>query len=83
MQESGHDAELTGRMMFALPNQEERQPMTKDEINTRIEACEAKLASVRADLVNGPQSDPPVHIVQRRDELTKEIAELKAMLDEE
>ncbi len=57
--------------------------MTRDEINARIEACEAEYAEVHADIVNGPQTDQPTDLTRRRDDLTREIAALKAMLEEE
>ena len=56
--------------------------MTKDEINTRIQAAEAELALVRRDIINGPQGERSSGLANRRDELMTEIAALNAMLDE-
>ena len=56
--------------------------MTRDQINTRIEAAEAELATVRQDIINGPQGEGSSASASRRDELTTEIAALNAMLDE-
>jgi uncharacterized protein YceH (UPF0502 family) len=56
--------------------------MTRDEINARLEAAQAELATVRQDIINGRQDDPPADLSARRDELTTEIAALSAMLDE-
>lgn len=57
-------------------------PMTKDEITARIADCEAELAEVRADIINGAQEGQPASLAVRRAELTKEIVALKALLDE-
>ena len=57
--------------------------MTRDEINAKIAACEAEYAEVHADIVNGPQTERPADLTQRRDDLTREIAALKAMLEED
>ena len=56
--------------------------MTKDEIKAKIAACEEELSIVRADIINGAQEGQPTSLAAQRAELTREIADLKALLDE-